>query len=69
MAMYEFSCLFHYGDTVIGSSGLIYFASIDKFDNWFQNSKQIQWAILVKNENGSVVTSRNRPATDLPSQT
>ena len=65
MPMYEYSCLFRYGDSVVGSSGLIYFASIDKFNDWFQNTHQVQWAVLVKNESGSVVTSRNRTAAEL----
>ncbi len=59
--MYEFSCLFHYGDNQIGSSGLIYFASPEKFADWFEHSHQIRWAVLVENQTGKVVSSRNRP--------
>ena len=60
--MDELSCLFHYGDNQIGSSGMIYFASSEKFDDWFQNSHQIRWAVLVENQTGTVVSTHNRPA-------
>lgn len=65
MPMHEYSCLFRYGDSVIGSSGLIYFASMDKFEDWFQYSNQIQWAVLVNNETGRVMTTRSRTASEL----
>jgi hypothetical protein len=59
--MYDYSCLFHYGDARIGSSGLVYFQTTDQFESWFKNSEQIRWAVLVKNDTGEVTSTLNRP--------
>jgi hypothetical protein len=60
--MFEYSCLFRYGDSHVGSSGLVYFQTRDQFDGWFKNSPLIRWAILVTSESGEVVSTLNRPA-------
>lgn len=60
--MFEYSCLFHYGDSNVGSSGLVYFQTTEEFEGWFRNSAQIRWAILVKSESGEVVATLSRPA-------
>lgn len=60
--MFEYSCVFHYGDTLVGSSGLVYFRSIDQFEGWFKTSRQIRWAVLVLNDTGAVISTLSRPA-------
>jgi hypothetical protein len=60
--MFEYSCLFRYGDNYIGSSGLMYFQKIDHFDGWFHGNSQIRWAILVESETGEIISTLSRPA-------
>ena len=60
--MFDYSCLFRYGDSYVGSSGLVYFQTIDQFQAWFRNSTQVRWAILAKTETGEVVSTLSRPA-------
>jgi hypothetical protein len=60
--MFDYSCLFRYGDNHIGSSGLVYFHTVDEFDAWFRTSNQIRWAILAMTETGEVISSLSRPA-------
>ena len=60
--MFEYSCLFRYGDNHVGSSGLVYFQTTEQFDGWFRNSPLIRWAILVASETGEVVSRLSRPA-------
>mgnify|MGYP001205334092 CR=1 FL=1 len=60
--MFDYSCLFRYGDTHIGSSGLVYFHTVQDFEAWFKTSSQIRWAILARSESGEVVSRLERPA-------
>ena len=60
--MFDYSCLFRYGDNHVGSSGLIYFQTIEHFEGWFNSNTQIRWAILVVTETGKVISTRSRPA-------
>jgi hypothetical protein len=60
--MFDYSCLFRYGDNHIGSSGLVYFHSIEDFEAWFKTSSQIRWAILANSETGVVAATLSRPA-------
>ena len=59
--MFEYSCLFRYGDTHVGSSGLVYFHTIQDFEGWFKTSSQIRWAILASSNTGEVVSRLERP--------
>jgi hypothetical protein len=59
--MYGYSCLFRYGDNHVGSSGLIYFDSVEKFEEWFKSSLQIRWAALANSETGAIVSTLSRP--------
>lgn len=60
--MFEYSCLFRYGDNYVGSSGLMYFQTLESFEGWFQNNSQIRWAILVLSETGEITSKLSRPA-------
>ncbi len=58
--MFDYSCLFRYGDIHIGSSGLVYFHTIQDFEAWFKTSSQIRWAILARSDTGEVVSRQER---------
>ena len=60
--MFQYSCIFHYGDKNVGSSGLVYFQTQEEFEGWFKNSLQIRWAILVRSDSGEVIATLSRPA-------
>jgi hypothetical protein len=49
--MFDYSCLFRYGDNHVGG--------------WFKTSSQIRWAILAKSETGEVVSRLERPTPKL----
>jgi hypothetical protein len=63
--MFDYSCLFRYGDNHVGSSGVVYFHTIQDFEGWFKTSSQIRWAILAKSETGEVVSRLERPTPKL----